>query len=283
MLASIIGKSVKDQLKQLETQFGQHLCQLQEELVQKCTSVDSVLNSLTLKLPSNLKMEYASLIHGMIQKLQEATTIKQLFYLLGPLWYFTDYQLLNHLIDLFGSDRLKADMSSYIKDMKAFMIATTIGDVICYWPGKKLRSEDFKELWMKISDNPKTYTLNKLNELRYKHSSNLHLSAILSAIVNLTPAGSFFAVWAVPTPAVDEMMTAIRQVDPTFYEEEHVLMVILGEKLVYLSNSTKKVQACTAHNIAIKSIIIKFLYERDIKVNSLYAWHVQYNIFAVLV
>lgn len=241
MSASIIGKSVKDQLKNLESQFNQCLCQLQTELVEKSTSVDIILNSLTLQMPSNLKMEYVSLIHGMLEKLREATTIQQVFHLLGPLLYFTDYQLLKHLIDMFGSDNLKDDISSYETDVKAFMRQTTIGDVICHWPGKKLRSEDFKELWMKISDNPRTYTLEKLNELRCKHCANLQLSAILSAIVNLTPAGSFFAVWAVPTPAVDEMMTAIRQVDPTFYEEEHVLMVILDEKLVYVSDSTKKV------------------------------------------
>ena len=200
-----------------------------------------MLRSSLTRLPSKLKIEYDSSISEKIPNIYQAKSVEDLFLALGTLIQFIDYHLVKYFISTFGSEQLEADMSLYEKDVKTFMQKTTVGDVMHLWPGRKLRSEDFKELWVKIGDDPNKYTLEKLNKMRNKHCANLKFSAILSAIVDLTPAGSFFAVWSVPTVAVEEVMMAICQVDRAFYESEHVNMIILDGKLVYLSDSTEKV------------------------------------------
>ena len=211
------------------------------------------MNSLSL-LPSKLKMKYDSSIQEKLPKLRDAISIEELFLRLGVLIHFIDYHLVKYFISTSASERLKADISSYERDVKSFMRETTVGEVMRYWPGKRSSSEDFKELWVKIRDNPKTYTLEKLNELRNKHCANLNFSAILSAIVNLTPAGSFYAVWSVPTAAVDEVGRGIQRLGRAFYESEHIDMIILDDQLVYLSHPTEKVKLYfTVYRISSKS------------------------------
>ena len=225
----------------MEKRFNQHTVQLQTELNAKNISVKMLRNSLTW-LPSTLKMEYDSSIVERLPKLRKAKSVEEFFLLLGLLVHFIDYHLVKYYISTFGSEKLMADIYSYERDVKSFMKETTVGEVMRYWPGKRSSSEDFKELWVKIEDNPETYTLEKLNELRNKHCANLNFSAILSAIVNLAPAGSFYAVWSVPTVAVDEVGRGIQRLGRAFYESVNIDMIFLGDKLVYLPNPTEKVQ-----------------------------------------
>ena len=222
-------------------EFNRLLFELREELDRRGVSVNKLLDSLTLLLPSKLKIEYETLLQRMLAKIHKFKETNQIVLRLGSLLSFMDYHLLKHLIQMFGNDKLKSDMLSCEKDIDVFMKNTTVAEVINHWPGRRLHSTDFKKLWMKIGDNMQTYTLQKLNELRRKHSCHLQLSVILSGIVDIAPASSFFVAWAVPTWAIDEVTKAIRHVDPTFYESEHITMVILDDKLVYLSNSTQKV------------------------------------------
>ena len=227
----------------VEKDFTEILAQFQTVLDEKAISVDQLLDSITLKLSTKLKFEYEKPIQQMLPELHKSEKTQQIFRQLGPLLHFTDYHLLKHLIQMFGSDKLKRNMLSCEENINDFMRNTTVADVIdhCSWPGKCLPTEDFKKLWMKISDDTQTYTLQKLNELRRKHSCQLQLSAILSGIVDIAPAGSFLVAWAVPTWAIDEVTTAICHVNPNFYESEHIVKITLNDKVVYLSNSTQKV------------------------------------------
>ena len=237
----ITGSSIEERLNNLEARFNQYSDRLQTELNEGEISVKKLRKSLT-GLPIKLKMEYDSSIQEKLPILRDVISIEELFLRLGVLIHFIDYHLVKYFILTFGSEGLIADISSYERDVKTFMSETTVGKVMRYWPGKRSSSEDFKELWVKIRDNPETYTLEKLNELRNKHCANLNFSAILSAIVNLAPAGSFYAVWSVPTVAVDEVRRGIQRLGRVFYESEHIDMIILGDKLVYFLNQTKQVK-----------------------------------------
>ena len=128
-------------------------------------------------------------------------------------------------------------MNSYVQDVQVFMHETTVGDIMPYWRGRKISSEEFSELRVKIEANPETYTLQKLNELRDQHCTNIKLSAVLSSIKSLIPASSFFAVWLVPTAATTDLTKAV-----DFYKAEQVSMVVLDNKLLYLSDSTDQVK-----------------------------------------
>lgn len=235
------GIDVCNRIKMLEKLIRKLSNRLQSQLVNKKISVETVLESLTL-LPIELKMEYDSSIQEKLPQVERAGTIPELFHRLNPLFTFIDYSLLHYLISEFGNFELKNDMVSYVKGIEIFMRETTVGDVINHWSGGKIASEHFSELWIKISDDPKTYTLENLNKLRKKLCSIIKLSEVLINIVRMVPASSFFAVWQVPTVAVPELTEAINHVDKTFYKTEHVLMILLDKKLLYQADVNDKVK-----------------------------------------
>ena len=121
------------------------------------------------------------------------------------------------------------------------MRETTVKQVMPYWPGKQLHSDDFSELWVKIGKNPDAYTLEELNKFRDKHSATIKLSAVLSSLKSLLPGQSFFTVWYIPTVAVKDVMEEIGRIHHELYIVEHVQMIVLENKLLYLSDSTHKV------------------------------------------
>ena len=227
--------AVKVKINELEGKFFDLHNQFKSELLQKNIPVEAILQSLTL-LPMELKLEYDETIQAKLPQLEMATTITELINRLDPLFTFIDYNLLNYLASKFGSVQLQAEMSSYIEDVQEFMHITKVDEVMPYWPGRKISSDEFSELWIKIKANPKTYTLQKLQEFRDKHCATIKLSAVLSSIKSLIPASSFFIVLLVPTPATIDVAKA-----SDFYREEQVCMVVLNNKLLYLSDSTDQV------------------------------------------
>ena len=193
-------------------------------------------------LPSRkLQLQYDTLLRERIPELCKIPTVSELFYMLGPLFSFLDYHLLKYLISKFGSEKLITDMSLFKEALKCFMRETTVNDMIKHWPGVREKySKHYSELWVKISKDREKYTLKELRHFQKKHYAQIGLSDALSIVVSVAPAFSFFAVWTVPTVAVNEVAMAIRHTDPNFYELEHVVMIILDNKLLYLSDSTNK-------------------------------------------
>ena len=231
----IAENTVKNKINKLERRFFVLHDQFKSELFQKNIPVEGILDSLTL-LPMELKLEYDEAIQTKLPQIETAASIKQLVNRLDPLFTFIDYNLLNYLASKFGSVQLQADISSYILDVQVFMCKTTVGDVMPHWPGKKISSEEFSELWIKIKANPTTYTLQELQEFRNKHCATIKLSAVLSSIKSLIPASSFFIVLLVPTATTIEVAKVI-----DFYREQQVCMVVLDNKPLYLSDSAKQV------------------------------------------
>lgn len=251
LLNFILGTNLEidDKIEKLEGRYRELHKRLQSEMVIGNVTVEDVLQSITL-LPNKLKLEYDISVQAKLPEVETITSIPPLFRRLNPLFNFIDYTLLQYLVSEFGSANLNTDMSHYVDDMQVFMSETTIDDILPHWKGVKPDSNDFNELWIKLSVDHKTYTLKELNALRNKHCAKIKLSAVLSGIVRLSPGGSFFAVWAIPSVAVNEVELAIRSVDPTFYEAEHISMIILNSKLVYLSESTKTCEYTFSYHFA---------------------------------
>lgn len=224
-------------IEALEKQFDNLHDQLVSELSEGDVSVDQLLQSLT-KLPLVFRREYESTIQKMLPKLEQRKTIHKLFLRLNPLFTFIDYELLQHLIAKFGSRELKEDMSTYVDKVQLFKKETTVGELINYWPGHKvtdMEEYNYKQLIAKFDDDPKTYTLERLDTFRKKYCS-LVSSEFVSVIIlsSMEAASSFRAVWLIPAVLVPELLEAASKIDSTFYLEEHVLNVSLDKKSLFL-------------------------------------------------
>ena len=226
---------VQIQIDEFEARF-QTLCdQLESVVSEKQVSVRTLLQSIT-KLPQAFRREYKYSIEKTVPKVEKKKKVYQLFLRLNPLMHFIDYHLLNHLISKFGDSRLKENMRSNIQDVQEFMRVTTVAEVMDYWPGDETSRVKFSKLLVKLKDDPKTYTLERLNQFRRCFCSKIRLSELITSLVSLLSTKSFIAVWLVPTIAVSEIAEAISQVDQAFYIEENILMILLDEKQFYPSD-----------------------------------------------
>ena len=210
---------------------------LVNEVSERGTPVKQVLRALT-RLPFTFKTEYESKIQSMLPELEERQVIDNLFYRLNPLFTFIDYELLQHLVSKFGSQELKKEMTSYTEKMQLFKKYTTIGELINCWPGLKVPPIDHELLRAKFADDPKSYTLEKLDYFRNRFFNELRRSEFItvSILMLVQSANSFSAVWFIPTVAVQELMEAISQIDSAFFQTEQVLELLLGERTLYERN-----------------------------------------------
>jgi hypothetical protein len=232
--------SPQDVPKWIETLIEQFDC-LHERLVNELsggvTSVNQVLRALT-RLPFTFRKEYESTIQSMLPELEEKKVIHNLFNRLNPLFTFVDYKLLHHLTMKFGSPELKKDMVTYAEQVQLFKKRTTINELKHYWPGLKKPQIDHEMLRAKFADDPKSYTLEKLDYFRNLFYSELRLSELVSVsiLVVVESANSFIAVWFIPTVAIQELTEAISQIDRTFFQTQQVLELSLGERTLYQRN-----------------------------------------------
>ena len=227
-----IGIDIAKHIDMLQGQFRGLHRRFRSELNERRVSVDDVLAELTL-LPIEFCKEYESLIQQMLPVLEESTRITTLFNRLNPLFTFIDYGLLQHLISTLGSTELKEDMTSYIDVVQEFMRGTTVGDVKNHWPGDEESHASFSKLRAKFKDDPRTYTLERLNNFRRKFCSRVRLSELVFGLISLEPSESFFVTWLIPTVVVTQLSKSIQQIERSFYESVHILSISVNEKQLY--------------------------------------------------
>ena len=225
---------VSERIETLDAQFRGLHSRLLRELTKGGVTVDDLLQALTL-LPFAFSQQYESTIQSMLPNLEKEEVIRKLFLRLNPLFTFIDFKLLQHLVSAFGSPELKKDMTSYAEKVQLFKKVTTISDLIDHWPGLDLPQIDHKMLRTKFEDDPKSYTLEKLDYFRNRFYSKLRLSEFVavSILALLQPANSFIAMWFVPTVVVPEIIEAFGQIDSTFFQAEEILEISLDEKMLY--------------------------------------------------
>ena len=235
MFACIVfPHDVSKRIETLEEQFDSLHDRLVTELSEGGASVEKVLWALT-KLPLAFRREYESAIQSMLPDLEKREVIRNLFHRLNPLFTFIDYKLLQHLVSKFGSPTLKKDMTSYAEQVQLFKKVTTISELIDYWPGLDIPQIDHKVLRKTFDDDPKSYTLEKLDSARNHFYSMMRLSEFVavSILALLKPTNSFIAMWLIPTVVVPEILEAFGQMDSTFFQTERVLEISLDERILY--------------------------------------------------
>ena len=218
----------------LETEFDSLHQQLVSELTEKnICSRDELLRVVSM-LPIDVKNEYESLIQQKIRVFLGSKTIFEVLLHLSPLFTFIDYGLLDHLVFKFGSLKLRNDMKMYVSKIQVFMRETTVGDLIDYWPGgEELHAQNYSKLKIKFHDDPKTYTLERLNEFRRRFCSKLRLSDFIFGLIRIEAGESFFVTWLVPVVMSSELAKMISEIEENFYQMEHVIMILLNQTILY--------------------------------------------------
>ena len=233
----------------LEADFHVLHQRLISEMTKERVPVKEFYQALTM-LPIAFRKEYESPIQHTcillaVKDIDDDSAVTHgIFLPFNPLFVFIDYNLLNHMISRFGSPELKSDMMVYIEEMQVFMKETTVGDLIDHWPGYEVSDLNYTKLRAKFEDDPKMYTLERLNTFRRRFCSQIRLSEFIFGLISLESAKSFFATWIIPTAVVPELTEAIQQLDEGFFRREHVVVMSVNEKQLYSSDTHAGVRKC---------------------------------------
>ena len=235
---------VLSRINELDGQFRHLHERILAELEDKKVSLSKLIHSLTL-LPPELTLEYKKAIDNKLLDLRREAVVDDFFYHLNPLINFLSYGLLKHIIDQFGSNTLKIMMNDYSKDVIQFMKKTTVKQLMDHWPGQHEIPPNFSKLRAKIDEDPTTYTLYQLDQLRKRYCCELKLTDLVFVIIGLETTNSFIVEWLVPSALVPQLVESAKQLHFGFYHLEHILKVVVGEKQIFpfLPDSKPKVPA----------------------------------------
>ena len=248
---------VRSRINDLECQFRGLHGKILTELEEKRTSISKLQQSLTL-LPTEIRQEYRPAITKIFPDLRKETTISGLFCHLGPLVDFLGYDLLKYIVDAFGSDTLKVRMHTYSEDITKFMKETTIKQLMNIWPGEQEIPPNFSNLRAKIDDDPTTYTLYELDQLRRRFCSRNKLTDVVLVFIGLESANSFIAEWLIPSTLIPHLMESARNLDYGFYLHERILKMTVDGKQIFpfLPDSKPKVPALQAAAATAVTVIL---------------------------
>ena len=261
-IKSAVNAGVLSCIHDLERQFRQLHDNLLTELEHKKVSVPKMLRSLTL-LPIEIRIEYKSAIIEMFPVLRRESTIGDLFYHLSPLVDFLSYGLLKYIIDMFGSKALKKKMVSYSDDILVFMKKTTVKQLMSVWPGQQEIPPTFSKLRAKIDEDPSTYTLHDLDQLRKRFCSGVKLSDIVLVLIGLETSNSFIAEWLIPSALIPQLMESARKLDYGFYLQKRILKMSVDEKQIFPMPPDAKPKAPALQAAATTAKVKLILYLRE--------------------
>ena len=216
----------------LEREFSNLQRRTSSELTANASMTTEILiESLTL-LPIALRSEYQSVIVGNLETLERADSIRKIFHHLNPHVTFIDYGLLEHIINEFGSRRLKRDMSKYIETVQVFIHQTTVQELMDHWPGVREIPPHFEELRAVIDEDPSSCTLRQVDDLRKRFCSKIKLYETVLILIGIKKRSSFLLSWIIPSLFLPRLKSVIGKLS-SFFQVERIYSLTHGGQRLY--------------------------------------------------
>jgi hypothetical protein len=212
---------------------------LKELKADKEVTPEVLLESLSI-LPTELQTEYAAYLEEKLPVLEELGTVSKIFSRLSLHFTFLDYSLLQHLIDEFGSEHLKQDMSAYDKEIQVFLDETTIVQLQDHLPGRQELPPHFDKLQMRVDKDPGKCSLRMVNDLRKRFCNETQLSEVVFVLIGIGKANSFIILFMVPSVLGPRLEESVGGVNDSFYQRECIDSIVLKQQQLHLAVALRR-------------------------------------------
>ena len=180
-------------------------------------------------LPTSLKYQHSYFLDHHSSQIAKATTVEEVFSLLNRYCNFLNCSLLVHIINKFGDEVLKKQLSNYTQALQAFRSRTKITDFIQTRTGNpNLPQEFIVTLKAEMGSKWEYSTLEDAEELR-KSMARKSCTADYTLYITGGVPGSIFLIWSVPDHAIRFIAAAMNSEFKKCYGIEDV--TIDGESL----------------------------------------------------
>ena len=242
-------ESVKQHVKQLQTRFRDLVISSYTILVYKHVDVDlRGFRSSLLALDVFQKHEHQQFINDHLMKIDPATTFDDLWAKLNYYWNFLNFDLLEHIVSVFGSEDLKQKMESYEHDLQSFRKSTRLCDFISCWPvrGQTPPETELKEFIMKVGHQWDSCTLEDLESLKGVITRKFFLPEFTIRLKRLME-GSITITWLIPVPFVKSLREDVQHTSSEFFMEQSIEAVIIDGRECYPTPTRKPVDYPQEH------------------------------------
>ena len=133
--------NVEDQVQYFEKKFHSLKDKSYQEVSRKMEPSDFISRVTVLT-------QHRSFIEEKLSNIQPPVTFENIWSILNLYWDFLNYEFLEHVIEIFGSEDLKQQMRHYVEELSSFKQTTQL----C----------DFIKSWLHRDDGPPEHTLKKM-------------------------------------------------------------------------------------------------------------------------
>ena len=244
-------QSIKEQVKQLQHQFRRLGYCTYKELADEGINVDDVHAWLT-SLDVFQQQEHQDFIKDHLTNTEKLTNLNDLWARLGIYWNFLNFDLLEHLVNGFGSKDLKQKMGSYNCKLQSFRKATRVCDFIDCWPSRvePPPGKELKEFVTKVGYNWEDCTLEDLDMLQGVITRKFFLPQFALRLKEIKP-GSIVITWLIPVPFEKAVLESIQSISNEFFVEQKVESITIDGQECYTSPTWKPIDyssQCTAES-----------------------------------
>lgn len=236
MVAYCIGINFDSKVKVLEEQFESLWQRILSKIRGEGISANALLTEAFSVLPVDAKNECDTPGHNILRNLISKGGLQ-----IASRIQFLNYGLIRHVILNFGDAELQRDMNSYFLEIETFMKETTVEMIAECCPQDVKSLVNYIKLMVNFSENPKTFTLERLNNFKANFCMEVQQSELVFCLVTLeADSSSFLVTWTIPATIKTKLMeTALSNIGQIFYQENNIALVLLedqdGHKVLYTS------------------------------------------------
>ena len=196
-----------------------------------------------LCLPANLKKEHKVFVRKAKADIKEAESADDIFYVVGEHTDYLNYSLLKHIISLYGSDKLKKEMTEYVKRIEVFRRKTRL-EVFSEVCEDKPERDDGKlsRMITKHEMDWATATLDDVEKFRMDICRELSLYDFSLKLVAVA-RGCVEITWQVPSSLAMYIQKSVKPNSPTMIKH-HVTTLTIDGFIAFESTSGTLVLKC---------------------------------------
>ena len=202
-----------------------------KEVTEKGVTVTEFRQTL-MTLPSPITSENEDFIMSKYSCFEEAKSIESIFVHLNFYLSFIDFSLLEHIIEQFGSDSLKRDMSSYAEDMRHFRMNTPVSEALDHLPRNSDLPAGYSRLKAKFACDVQTATLEDVDTYRKGLAKRCLLSPLALSLFDLQES-SLLVTWLVPAAVGAMISDQVQKKSSSFFLSNSILKLSLEGECLY--------------------------------------------------
>ena len=234
--------AAKTKIGYLQNEYEQLVIMTQEAVKAKSPTLTEFRTSITLRLPEPTKSELEISLMNKLQPIYDAKNIDTIFGILNlSIWSYLNFGLLQHLVEVYGDDKLLQRMLKYTSSVESFRKETTLK---VFWKASpamrkypeiptELR-ESLKQISFKHNNLDATTYLDAIESYRKEIAWQYSFPDFIIILKDIEK-GCVATIWLVPPSLAAKLEDETKRGNVSFLEQHNILELKIEESTVYRS------------------------------------------------